>query len=84
MLFTGAGHSVWFTVLALLRDERLCELTSRDRRKQEHFKPTTLGAVWCMENSADSYGSPVWQPIHTRVMSLTLSGNMKGKQSIFF
>jgi len=84
MLFTGPGHSDWFTVSALLCDERACELTSRDSHKQEHFKPTTLVIVWCIENSADSSVSPLWQPIHTRVMSLRLSGNIKGKKSVFF
>lgn len=69
--------------LSFLFDVRMCELTSRDGRKQEHFKPTTLAIVWCMENNADRSVSPVWQRIRTKVTSHHLSRNIKGRNDWF-
>lgn len=83
LLLCGGSQSLVYC-LSFLFDVRVCELTSRDGRKQEHFKPTTLVIVWCMENNIDRSESPAWQRIHTRVTSLHLSGNIKGKNLFSF
>lgn len=55
----GSVSLVWR--LSFLFDVRVLELTSRDRCKQEHFKPPTLVIVWCTGSGADRPVRPLWQ-----------------------